>query len=56
MNNAWRNWRYRRASIARLLEREGMIEEVATAYKGVLKQYAAALTARRRVASLVGRN
>jgi len=32
---AWRPWRYRRASLARLLEREGMMQEVAEAYEAV---------------------
>jgi WD40 repeat protein/serine/threonine protein kinase len=31
-DDAWRNWRYRRASLARLLAREGMMSEVAAAY------------------------
>lgn len=34
-DEAWRKWRYRRASLARLLEREGMMREVAEAYEGV---------------------
>ena len=33
-DDVWRNWRYRRASIARLLEREGMMEQVAKVYRG----------------------
>ena len=37
---AWRNWRYRRASLARLLAREGMMPEAAEAYARVLEQYA----------------
>jgi WD40 repeat protein/TPR repeat protein len=39
-DGTWRNWRYRRASLARLLEREGMIQEVADTYEGMLRQYA----------------
>jgi WD40 repeat protein/tRNA A-37 threonylcarbamoyl transferase component Bud32 len=39
-DTAWRNWRYRRASLARLLAREGMEQEVAEAYETVLGQYA----------------
>jgi TPR repeat protein len=39
-DTAWRNWRYRRASLARLLAREGMEQEVAEAYENVLFQYA----------------
>jgi len=38
-DDAWRNWRYRRASLARLLAREGMMEEVAAVYQGVRRQY-----------------
>jgi len=44
-DDAWRNWRYRRASIARLLEREGMMQEVAQVYEAVLKQDAPRPTA-----------
>jgi WD40 repeat protein/tRNA A-37 threonylcarbamoyl transferase component Bud32 len=54
--DAWRNWRYRRASIARLLEREGMMEQVAKVYRGVLEEHAPPLTAWQRLASLVGMN
>jgi hypothetical protein len=32
-DDAWRSWRYRRASLARLLAREGMQQEVAAAYE-----------------------
>jgi WD40 repeat protein/tRNA A-37 threonylcarbamoyl transferase component Bud32 len=39
-DDAWRNWRYRRASLARLLAREGMMREVAGTYDDVRKQYA----------------
>jgi len=31
-DDAWRDWRYRRASLARLLEREGMMQQVADGY------------------------
>jgi energy-coupling factor transporter ATP-binding protein EcfA2 len=31
-DEAWRNWRYRRATLARLLAREGMMQQVAEAY------------------------
>jgi WD40 repeat protein/serine/threonine protein kinase/TPR repeat protein len=34
-DEVWRGWRYRRATLARLLAREGMMEQVATAYAGV---------------------
>ncbi len=32
-DDAWRNWRYRRASLARILAREGMMQQVADAYR-----------------------
>jgi TPR repeat protein len=35
---AWRNWRYRRASMARLLAHEGMMQAVADAYTAVREQ------------------
>jgi hypothetical protein len=38
--DAWRNWRYHRASLARLLERSGMTKQVADAYDEVRRQYA----------------
>jgi hypothetical protein len=31
-DDAWRNWRYRRATLARLLAREGMMQQVADEY------------------------
>jgi WD40 repeat protein/serine/threonine protein kinase len=34
-DDIWRDWRYRRASLARLLARDGMTTEVAHAYEGV---------------------
>jgi WD40 repeat protein/serine/threonine protein kinase len=37
-DEAWRNWRYRRASLARLLAREGMMGQVADAYSSVRAQ------------------
>ena len=36
----WRNWRHRRASLARVLARARMMEEVAVAYDRVRNQYA----------------
>jgi TPR repeat protein len=39
-DGAWRNWRYRRASLARPLAREGMMREIADAYEEVRTQYA----------------
>jgi WD40 repeat protein/serine/threonine protein kinase/TPR repeat protein len=37
-DDAWKNWRYRRASLAHVLERQGMMQEVADAYDGVRTQ------------------
>jgi WD40 repeat protein/serine/threonine protein kinase len=37
-DEAWRHWRYRRATLARLLAREGMMSEVALAYTAVREQ------------------
>ena len=53
---AWRDWRYRRASIARVLAREGMMEQVAAVYNGVLKQDAARPTPWQRLGSFLGVN
>lgn len=39
-DDAWRNWRYRQASLARLLAREGMEQAVADAYQRALAKYA----------------
>jgi WD40 repeat protein len=55
-DDAWKSWRYRRASIARLLEREGMMEQVAVVYNTVRTQYAAPSTLWQRVTSLVDMN
>jgi TPR repeat protein len=35
--DTWRHWRYRRATLARLLAREGMMQQVADAYASVRK-------------------
>jgi TPR repeat protein len=35
---AWKYWRYRRATLARVLAREGMMQQVADAYRKVLAQ------------------
>lgn len=35
----WRTWRYRRASIARLLAREGMTRQVVDAYRAALRNW-----------------
>jgi WD40 repeat protein/TPR repeat protein len=34
-DEAWRHWRYRRATLARLLAREGMMQQVADAYASI---------------------
>jgi WD40 repeat protein/serine/threonine protein kinase len=39
-DDAWRNWRYRRASLARLLARDGMMPQTADAYENVRTRYA----------------
>ena len=35
-DDAWKHWRYRRASLARLLARDGLMQQVADAYREVL--------------------
>jgi eukaryotic-like serine/threonine-protein kinase len=37
-DDAWKHWRYRRASLARSLAEEGMMQQVADAYREVLNQ------------------
>jgi eukaryotic-like serine/threonine-protein kinase len=37
-DETWRNWRYRRATLARVLAGEGMMQQVADAYGTVLEQ------------------
>jgi eukaryotic-like serine/threonine-protein kinase len=39
-DDAWRNWRYRRATLARRLAAEGMMRQTAAAYSAVLAQWA----------------
>jgi TPR repeat protein len=39
-DSAWKDWRYRRATLARLLAQEGMMQQVADAYAAVLDQAA----------------
>jgi TPR repeat protein len=39
--DAWRDWRYRRASLARVLARGGMLDAVAVRYDDVLREYGA---------------
>jgi WD40 repeat protein/tRNA A-37 threonylcarbamoyl transferase component Bud32 len=52
-DEAYGNWRYQRASLARLLADEGMMREIADAYAEVRKQYAPRHTMRDRLISLV---
>jgi hypothetical protein len=40
-DDAWKRWRYRRASLARLLARRGLMQDVAVEYQRVRDQYAA---------------
>jgi hypothetical protein len=40
-DDAWKHWRYRRASLSRLLARQGMMQQVADAYGAVLAQRSA---------------
>jgi TPR repeat protein len=53
---AWRDWRYRRASIARVLAREGMMEQVADEYAAVRKQCASRPTTWQRFKVAIGRD
>jgi WD40 repeat protein/TPR repeat protein len=39
-DDAWSNWRYHRATLARLLAREGMMREVADAYAAIRAKWA----------------
>jgi WD40 repeat protein/TPR repeat protein len=39
-DDAWKAWRYRRATLARLLAREGMMQQVADAYQTVRDKWA----------------
>jgi WD40 repeat protein len=52
-DEAHRNWRYQRASLARLLANEGMMRDIADAYDDVRKQYAPRPTMGDRLISLV---
>ena len=55
-DDLWVDWRYRRASLARLLEREGMMREVGDVYATVRQKYAPAMPARRsRLADFISR-
>jgi WD40 repeat protein/serine/threonine protein kinase len=53
---AWRDWRYRRASIARVLAGEGMMEQVADESTAVRKQYASRPTTWQRLRAAIGRD
>ena len=54
-DDAWRDWRYGRASLARGLAQEGMMQEVAAAYDSVRRQYSPpSHSLWQRVASLAG--
>jgi WD40 repeat protein/tRNA A-37 threonylcarbamoyl transferase component Bud32 len=44
-DETWKNWRYRRASLARLLARDGMMAQVAEVYEGALQQYSSSTPA-----------
>jgi hypothetical protein len=35
-DDAWKHWRYRRASLARLLAQDGLMQQVADGYREVL--------------------
>jgi hypothetical protein len=39
-DEAWRNWRYRRASLARILGASGNMQQVADIYQATVQQYA----------------
>jgi hypothetical protein len=54
-DDAWRRWRYRRASLARLLARAGMMQEVADVYETIRLQNAPLpATVWNRLATFVG--
>jgi TPR repeat protein len=53
-DDGWRTWRYRRASLARVLARQGMMQEVADAYGRIRKQYARPSSLRQRMSEWVG--
>jgi eukaryotic-like serine/threonine-protein kinase len=41
-DDAWKHWRYRRASLARLLAQQGLMQQAADAYGTVVKKYRSA--------------
>jgi len=51
---AWRVWRYRRASLARLLARQGMMKQIAKEYEAVRQRYAPSRTLSQRLDSFFG--
>jgi WD40 repeat protein len=51
---AWQAWRYRRASLARVLAREGLTDQVAVEYHAVRKHYAPTRPVWQRLGSFVG--
>jgi TPR repeat protein len=54
-DEVWRPWRHRRASLARMLAREGLLERVAATHELVVEQYGPrAPSAWDRLAALVG--
>jgi len=53
-DEAWKHWRYRRATLARLLASEGMMREVADAYRDVVRQYSAPPTRWQRLTAELG--
>ena len=53
-DQAWINWRYRRASLARLLAREGSMQQVADINDGVHLRYAPPASLWKRVTWFVG--
>jgi TPR repeat protein len=53
-DDAWRTWRYRRASLARILARAGMMTDVAREYRDVRKRYAPPPPLWQRLATFAG--
>lgn len=37
--DAWKHWRYRRATLARILAKEGMMQQVADAYSAIIDKW-----------------
>ena len=56
-DDAWRGWRYHRASLARLLAREGIMQQVKDVYDAVCTQYGASQpTLKERLTGYFGRH